>query len=100
VLNGEFKELSKIKGIDRIEDRSSDGMNRMRIHFNNNYQLSVVTGRFSYGGDEGLFEIAVFNKDGGMDGGLLDDVDQGDDVLGYLSVDRVNYYIEKIAALA
>ena len=84
--------------IERIEDMSDEMMARMRIHFKNGYQLSVIKGEFSYGGPEGLYEIAPFGKGNtGMDGSILG-ID-GDDVRGRLSVEEVRGYILEMSEL-
>ena len=85
--------------IDRIEDKSDPAlrMTRMRIYFKNGRELSIIRGEYSYGGPEGLFEIMPCGNDG--DGDLLDEADQGDSVCGYLSEERVKYYVHKIGAM-
>jgi hypothetical protein len=61
------------------------------------YELSVITGKGAYGGSEGMYEIAIF-EDGDfvrLPGfGFLDD-----DVIGYLSSQRVNGMIKKMFAI-
>jgi hypothetical protein len=74
-------------------------MNRARIKFKNGYQLSVVQGDYSYGGDDNLFEIAPFTKEGSMTDELFDEEDSGDTVLGYCDIEKVNHYILKISSL-
>ena len=90
--------------IERIENRSDPPMlfgsrkyftDRARICFKNGYQLSIVRGSFTYGYEDGLFEIAPIDKDGYMDGGLLN-ID-GDDVEGWLTKEDV---ISKIIEMA
>ena len=97
-------ELKKniLSKIENIEDRSSLNdyypeydINRVLITFKNGYCLSIIRGTMTYGGDKGLFEIAPFNKENEMDGSIIGVFD--DDVLGYLSVEEVNKYIEEIA---
>lgn len=82
--------------IDRIENKSDPSlqMTRMRIFFKNGLGLSVVQGPYSYGGDKGLFEIMP--SGGEDDQSLFDEEDEGDTVLGYLTAERVKYYINKI----
>jgi len=79
--------------ISHIDDKSSGMMSRARVYFKNGHELSVIRGQYSYGGDEGLFEITL------SDPNVLDKEDSCDDVLGYLTIERVNYYIEKIGGL-
>jgi hypothetical protein len=86
--------------IERIDDTSEGDLYRIRIHFKNGYQLSVIQcWRLTYGGEDCLFEIAPFTPDGCMDGSLFDDVDKGDPVLGFCEHQKVNYYIAKIGLL-
>lgn len=77
--------------IDRVEDKSTVGMQRARVYFKNGHELSVIRGFGSHGGDDDLFEIMP------SDDSFFDEEDEGDTVLGYLTPDRVNYYINKIA---
>jgi hypothetical protein len=86
-----------IEGIDKTEDDYGPGreMQRMMIRFKNGYRLSIITGFFAHGGQQGLFEIAPFNADGIMDGSVLD-ID-GDDVLGYLKPEEVWQYVITMA---
>jgi len=87
-----------IKG---IEDRSDELFTRAHINFKNGKAISIVRGEYSYGGPQGLFEIAIkdMNNDEEWMPEVFDEEDQGDDVLGYLNVDRVHYYIEKVGNL-
>lgn len=95
---GDLPELPGFEFIYRtIKDIS---MARMRIIFFNNYELSVIRGTLSYGGDQGLFEIAAFNSLGDMDDSLFDKEEQGGTVLGHCSIERVQYYINKIGSIS
>jgi hypothetical protein len=76
-------------------DRRLTGMKRARVYFKNGFRLSIIQGKYSYGGNDGLFEIAAFDKSGKMNGNLVGT----DDVLGYLSLKEVNEYIDKLANL-
>ena len=88
--------LDNTDNIKSIEDKSEGEFKRIRIHFNNGCQLSIVRGNGTYGFNNGLFEIAPLNKDGKIDGSLFDKEDQDEDVLGYCDEDKINYYINKI----
>ena len=68
------------------------------IFFPNGYGASVIKTPFTYGGDEGLFEIAVIkgNRDGWE---LCYDTPITNDVLGYLNSDDINKYLEQIEKL-
>ena len=87
------KELLKADYIEKVEDKSSPIMSRLRIYFKNGHELSIIRGEHSYGGEEGLFEIMPDDES------FFDDDDDGDVVLGYLTHDRVSYYIEKIGSM-
>ena len=67
---------------------------RMRLTFGNGYTASVVRGRYTYGGDRGLYEIAVMH-----DGELVYDTPVTDDVIGHLHSEEVPEVCAQIAAL-
>ncbi|MHA1809400.1 MAG: hypothetical protein ACTSYH_03705 [Candidatus Heimdallarchaeaceae archaeon] len=87
--------------IEKVEDLSDHMLciQRRKIHFKNKFQLSIVFGRYSYGSREGLFEIAIFDKNRNMSDSYFDEEDKGDIVLGYCNQDKVRYYITKIGLL-
>ncbi len=92
--------LDEFKGlIKETEDKTDSNMDRLRLTFNNGYQLSIIIGEYSYGGEDGFYEIAPYNKEGKMDGSLLGENDYGDDVMGYLSESEVKEHIERIGNL-
>lgn len=63
--------------------------------FPNGYGASVIRHTFSYGGDLGLKEIAVLNKDGN----ITYDTPITDDVVGFLSDEDVESYLIRISEL-
>jgi hypothetical protein len=63
--------------------------------FENGYGASVVCNNSSYGGNAGLWELAVLGKDGD----LCYDTEITDDVLGYLSEDDVEKTLKDISEL-
>ncbi len=79
-------------------NRMSNGGVQKLYKFPNGYGASVVRHSFSYGGDEGPWELAVIRYNGDHF-----DIDYGtpitDDVLGYLSEEGVDTILDKIAAL-
>jgi hypothetical protein len=85
--------------IEDVEDRSDELMSRLWVIFTNGYGLSIIRGEYSYGYEQGLFEIAPINKHGELDGDLFDEDDQGDDVLGHADPEKINYYMRKLALL-
>ena len=66
-----------------------------RITFDNGYGASVVKHEHSYGGDKGLYELAVLGKDGH----ITYDTPITNDVIGYLRPMDVTDVMEKIQQL-
>ena len=66
--------------------------------FANNYGASVVSHRYSYGGDQGLWELAVIKWEE-QRWSLVYDTPITDDVIGCLSVEEVNEYLDQIKGL-
>jgi len=66
-----------------------------RIYFDNGYGASVVKTPHTYGGDMGLYELAVFGKNGH----ITYDTPITNDVEGYLSEDDVTNLLEQIQQL-
>ena len=65
-----------------------------RTKFDNGYEVSVVKSQYSYGGDKGLYELAIFK-----DGEICYDTPITDDVIGYLRPIDVTEVMEKIQKL-
>ena len=79
----EFRELDSFyEGIQSI------------VNFENGYGASIVKHGFSYGGKDGLYELAVLKGDG-----LTYDTPITDDVLGYLTEKDVTEVLIKIQQL-
>jgi hypothetical protein len=66
-----------------------------RIHFDNGFGASVVKHLFSYGGDKGLYELAVLDSDGE----LTYNTGITDNVIGWLRPEDVTDIMEKIQLL-
>ena len=66
-----------------------------RIQFDNGYGASVVCTPYTYGGDKGLYELAVLDSDGN----LTYDTPITNDVIGYLRPEDVTDVMEKIQQL-
>jgi hypothetical protein len=65
------------------------------VQFTNGYGASIVKTPYTYGGSEGLYELAVL----GTDGSLTYDTPITDDVLGSLDENEVSEILEKIQKL-
>jgi hypothetical protein len=65
-----------------------------RHEFDNGYEVSVVKIPYTYGGDKGLYELAVFK-----DGEITYATPITDDVIGYLRPEDVTDVMEKIQQL-
>ena len=62
--------------------------------FDNGFRASVIRGVYSYGGDVGLYELAVMDKDD-----LRYDTHITSDVVGCLTQAEVEEYLVRIKAL-
>jgi hypothetical protein len=79
--------------------RAINGGVQTIVFFENGYGASVVQHDFSYGRDEGLFEIAVVTGD--RNGWLICyDTEITDDVLGWQSEQDVEEVLRKIGDLS
>lgn len=66
-----------------------------RVQFDNGFGASIVKGPYTYGGDEGLYEIAVLDKDGS----LTYETPITNDVIGHLTEDDVTNILSQIQNL-
>jgi hypothetical protein len=66
--------------------------------FDNGYGASVVSNALSYGGDSGLYELAVI-KFTGDDWDINYDTTITNDVIGHLTEDKVQNILMEIEAL-
>lgn len=89
---GDFKPVE-------AEEGGYTGEGALVIHywymFDNGYGASVIRNDFSYGGGDGLFEVAVINSSRE----IVYDTPITDDVLGYLTEDEVVEVLKDIKAL-
>jgi hypothetical protein len=69
---------------------------RARMMFDNRYGVSVIQTTMSYGGKEGLYELAVLDY---VKGGPIYYTSVTDDVLGWLTEDDVTTHMSKIQEL-
>jgi len=80
----EFKELPDLAGV------------YCRIQFDNGFGASIVKHEYSYGGKDGLYEIAVLDD---IEGGPIYYTSVTNDVLGYLSESDVEIHLNEIKSL-
>lgn len=66
-----------------------------KLFFKNGYGVSVVSGPYSYGGNDGLYELAVLEKGGS----ITYDTPITSDVVGFLSERDVSDIMKKIQKL-
>lgn len=89
----EFKTFKDLEFV-QINQTFMNGV-KARIFFENGYGASVVKHNYSYGGNDGLYELAVIKDD---DINYDNPVSKGD-VLGYLTEEQVNDALIKIQKL-
>ena len=81
------KQLTNMKTFDDLQFKPTQYMNgvQSRLQFENGYGVSVVKGDYSYGGKDGLYELAVLGKDGMV----TYDTHVTNDVMGHLTMQEV-----------
>ena len=89
LLDLNLKTFDDIKFIEQL-----NGV-RGRIIFDNGYGASVICHNYSYGGKDGLYELAVLDKDGE----LTYDTPITSDVIGYLTPEDVTEILIQIQEL-
>lgn len=77
--------------------RGSDGI-WSRVFYPNGYGASVIRSRYSYGGELGLYELAVLRCDGPRPV-ICYDTPITDGVIGHLAPDDISALLVRIAAL-
>lgn len=68
---------------------------KARMHFDNGYGVSVVSHSYSYGGRDGLYEVAVLDEDGD----LTYNTPVTNDVIGYLTEEDVSDVMKQVQEL-
>jgi hypothetical protein len=68
---------------------------KSRMYFDNGFGVSVVSHTHSYGGRDGLYEVAVLDKDGL----LTYETPVTSDVIGYLSEEDVTDVMKQVQEL-
>ena len=79
---------------EKLTDPFMSGV-RSRMTFENGYGVSVVSHTYSYGGKDGLFEIAVLDKKGE----LTYETPVTNDVIGFLKPEEVTEVMEHVQKL-
>ena len=97
VLTTKLKVMKKFEDLefDKISDEPFMSGVRSRMMFENGYGVSVVSHTYSYGGKDGLFEIAVLDKKGE----LTYKTPVTNDVIGYLKPEEVTEIMEHVQKL-
>lgn len=84
-----------------VISESKHGGEQHVYRFGNGYGASVIRTRYSYGSDDGLYELAVtkYKGDDAFDFELCYDTEITNDVIGHLAESDVDALLEKIEAL-
>jgi len=90
-------EVREMKGGCMVEKFDMPGVDGYQLvyKFDNDYGASVVKHNFSYGGEKGLYELEVLDKDGG----LCYDTPITEDVIGRLTMGEVDKLLVEISHL-
>ena len=87
--------MKTFKDLEFVPHAAGMGGVMSRITFENGYGASVVSSPYTYGGDKGLYELAVLDSDGE----LTYATSVTDDVIGYLRPEDVTDVMAKIQQL-
>jgi hypothetical protein len=87
--------MKQFKDLEFVPHAAGMGGVMSRIQFENGYGASVVKTDYTYGGDKGLYELAVLDSDGN----LTYATSVTDDVIGYLRPEDVTDVMAKIQQL-
>jgi len=97
-----MKKVTITQGLDVIDIHSQKLENtempkgvKFTILFYNGYGASIVQNEYSYGGTEGLWELAVVDSNGD----LIYDTPVTSDVIGHVPEDEIITYLKQINAL-
>tara|TARA_B110000503_G_C7149605_1_gene414549 strand:+ start:2186 stop:2482 length:297 start_codon:yes stop_codon:yes gene_type:complete len=89
--------ILELKSFEMIEKTDLPGGYQCVLDFDNETQLSIISGIGASGGDQGLYEIAVFKN--GDFAGLPGVVDVEAQVRGHLTEDEIDVIIKKMYLL-
>jgi hypothetical protein len=81
------------------KEKPLNGGVQKQYKFNNGYGASVVKHEFSYGNENGLWELAVLKWIDGDDYKLDYSTEISDDVIGYLTEKEVEKLLVRIQSL-
>jgi hypothetical protein len=87
--------MKTFKDLEFVPHAAGMGGVMSRIQFENGYGASVVKSEYTYGGKDGLYELAVLDSDGN----LTYATSVTDDVIGYLRPEDVTDVMAKIQQL-
>ena len=87
--------MKTFKDLEFNEHPNHMGGVQARIQFDNGYGASVVKTPYTYGGDRGLYELAVLDSEGN----LTYATSVTNDVIGYLRPEDVTDVLAKIQQL-
>lgn len=80
--------------------KSVNGGVQYLAKYPNNYGASIICNQYSYGGDRGLWELAVIKYIDNSDvWDIVYDTPIADDVLGYLNANEVDDILKRIEEL-
>lgn len=65
-----------------------------RMYFDNGFGVSIIRGHLTYGGDKGLYELAIMSSDG-----LQYNTAITEDVMGYLTEKEVEQIVYSVQCL-
>ena len=84
-----------------IEDRfiTETGVHQVVHKFDNGFGASVVNGPYTYGGAEGLYDLAVLKFNDIGDYHITYETEITDDVVGWLPEKKVDEILKQIEAL-
>lgn len=84
----------------KFED-DEDGMGEYAYHiFGNHYGVSIVRGPYTYGGKQGLYELAVLHMAPGDEySQLVYDTPITNDVMGHLTPDDITKIMKQVEEL-
>ena len=86
--------MKTFKDLEFNSSNHGDGV-YAKIMFENGFGASVIKSSFSYGGKNGLYELAVLDTDGE----ITYETDVTDDVIGHLTPEQVTETMAFIQAL-